>query len=181
MFKFVLVTLLLTSTLGQSFLANKVGNTQDFITGFLIGNISHSYLGSGLIVRVPHAFPCAVVAESAQTKIGEAVAQIKSGGVDNIVAGVQALTAVIDQLANDCGNAVDDVNSLVHEVTAIVTGMQNNHIVAPHFAKDAGARLYAQAERVGRDIAEVVVAKNNHEALLEGLRIGDIVSIVLWE
>ena len=58
MFKYIIAALLVTGSFA---------NTQDFVTGFLIGMRHKPYsIGSGIILKVPHAWPCAVTAPNTE-------------------------------------------------------------------------------------------------------------------
>ncbi|KAM3143693.1 hypothetical protein pb186bvf_004189 [Paramecium bursaria] len=155
MFKYIIAALLVTGSFA---------NTQDFITGFLIG--------SGIILKVPHAWPCAVTAPTTEQNIRHGVELITQGGVENVVLGVQEITHALDQVSQDCGGALIDVAHLFSEVKSIV--------LAPGFPHQALTNLYTNAELVGRDVAEVVKAALDKDSINEGLKLGDIVRITIW-
>jgi hypothetical protein len=93
--------------------------TKDDVKNFIVGFL----LSIRFAEEVPEAFSCITSAANLKTAVHDAIVLIKSGKFDNVVHGIQAITAGFNDASKQCGDAAIETKNYVIEIDTIINGI----------------------------------------------------------
>lgn len=102
----------------------EVEGTFDDIKNFAAGFA----LSARVLEKVPDALACGSSASALKAAVKASIALIKTGNFDNVVHGVQKLTAAVADSAQTCGDTSIEGKNYVVEVVHIVKGTKPSYI-----------------------------------------------------
>ncbi|KAM3135698.1 hypothetical protein pb186bvf_012231 [Paramecium bursaria] len=136
-------------------------DAQQFLIGFA--------LGFGVVYAIPDALSCVSNITGAQAAVAKAVAQIKAGGVENIIHGIQGLTHLADAVSQSCGKTTLEGLAFINSVRVVVTDPHVVKIITGNVAKNIGVAI--------KDVQAII---SEDEWLFKGAYAGDLAKIIVF-